>query len=91
MLLDSTSVDLYFHTLHALQRNLVLSASAGTGKTHALVGVVVHLLVVGRETKRGRKTPLDPSRIVATTFSRKAAAEIGARITQELERLAHSQ
>ena len=27
--------------LYALPRNLVLAASAGTGKTHALVGVVV--------------------------------------------------
>lgn len=66
-------------SLYAMKRNLVLAASAGTGKTHALVGVVVHLLLGER---------LDPSRIVATTFSRKAAAEIRARVTAELERLA---
>jgi ATP-dependent helicase/nuclease subunit A len=76
-------------TIYAFPRNLVLAASAGTGKTHALVGVVVHLLVRDRAPrKRGKAQPLDPSRIVATTFSRKAAAEIRTRVTQELERLA---
>lgn len=76
-------------TLYAFPRNLVLAASAGTGKTHALVGVVVHLLVRDRAPRKGGKAqPLDPSRIVATTFSRKAAAEIRTRVTQELERLA---
>lgn len=75
--------------LYALPRNLVLAASAGTGKTHALVGVVVHLLVRDRAARgRGRAQPFDPSRVVATTFSRKAAAEIRARVTHELERLA---
>ncbi len=69
--------------LYAMPRNLVLAASAGTGKTHALVGVVVHLLVGGRADGA-----VDPSRIVATTFSRKAASEIRARVTSEVERLA---
>jgi ATP-dependent helicase/nuclease subunit A len=82
-------------SLYALPRNLVLAASAGTGKTHVLVGVVVHLLVTDRAARargsgraRGPAAPLDPSRVVATTFSRKAAAEIRTRVTQELERLA---
>ena len=65
--------------LYAMPRNLVLAASAGTGKTHALVGVVVHLLVGGRVGGA-----VDPSRIVATTFSRKAASEIRARVTTEV-------
>jgi len=74
-------------------RNLVLAASAGTGKTHALVGVVVHLLLGAtepREDADGYFEPrmIDPARIVATTFSRKAAAEMRARLTRELERLA---
>ena len=74
---------------YAFPRNLVLAASAGTGKTHALVGVVVNLLVGDRPPRKGgRAAPIDPSRIVATTFSRKAAAEIRARVTQALERLA---
>ncbi|AKV04782.1 putative ATP-dependent DNA helicase [Labilithrix luteola] len=74
--------------LYAPTKNLVLAASAGTGKTHALVGVIVHLLVAGPRTAGAtRSKPVDPSRIVATTFSRKAAAEIRARVTHELERL----
>lgn len=77
--------------LYALPNNLVLAASAGTGKTHALVGVVVNLLIRDRAQRgRGRPEPLDPSRVVATTFSRKAAAEIRSRVTLELERLASS-
>ncbi|MBS2017615.1 MAG: UvrD-helicase domain-containing protein [Deltaproteobacteria bacterium] len=75
---------------YAFPRNLVLAASAGTGKTHALVGVVVSLLVGDRAPRKGGKhAPIDPSRVVATTFSRKAAAEIRARVTQALERIAN--
>ncbi len=69
--------------LYAMPRNLVLAASAGTGKTHALVGVVVHLVIGGRPGGA-----VDPARIVATTFSRKAAAEIRGRVVSEIERLA---
>jgi ATP-dependent helicase/nuclease subunit A len=69
-------------SLYAMPRNLVLAASAGTGKTHALVGVVIHLVVGGRAGGA-----VDPSRIVATTFSRKAASEIRARVANEIERL----
>ena len=68
--------------LYAMPRNLVLAASAGTGKTHALVGVVLHLLLGGRPGGA-----VDAARIVATTFSRKAAAEIRARVTSEVEKL----
>lgn len=77
-------------SLYAPDKNLVLAASAGTGKTHALVGVVVHLLVVGPNvpSARARVVPVDPSRIVATTFSRKAASEIRARVSLELDKLA---
>jgi ATP-dependent helicase/nuclease subunit A len=76
-------------TLYAFRRNLVVAASAGTGKTHGLVGVLVHLLLGASELgEKGRlHDPVDPARVVATTFSRKAAAEIRARIVEELERL----
>lgn len=70
------------HHPFSLRRNRVVAASAGTGKTHMLVGVLVHLLL-GSEGE-----PVSPSRIVATTFSRKAAREIRTRLTRELERLA---
>jgi ATP-dependent helicase/nuclease subunit A len=75
--------------LFAFPRNLVLAASAGTGKTHSLVGVVVHALLGASEIgENGLHAPVDPARIVATTFSRKAAAEIRARIAEGLEALA---
>jgi hypothetical protein len=54
--------------------NVVLEASAGTGKTSVLVGRYVNLL------KRG----VDPSNILAITFTRKAAAEMRERILREL-------
>ncbi|MEZ4259238.1 MAG: UvrD-helicase domain-containing protein [Polyangiaceae bacterium] len=64
------------------EKNLVLAASAGTGKTFTLVGILVRVLL-GR-TALGA---VEPHRAVATTFSRKAAAEIHARVTEELTRI----
>ena len=58
--------------------NLVMTAGAGTGKTSLLVERV--LMDVA-----GRGTPLE--RIVAITFTEKAAAEMRIRIAQALERL----
>ncbi|MDB4998622.1 MAG: putative ATP-dependent helicase, partial [Myxococcaceae bacterium] len=77
--------------LFAFRRNLVLAASAGTGKTYTLVGVLVHLMLGASELGKPAGTlhgPIDPNRIVATTFSRKAAAEIRSRVAIELEHLA---
>ena len=76
-------------TLYGFKRNLVVAASAGTGKTHALVGVLVHLALGAAQNEHGGLAePVPLSRIVATTFSRKAAAEIRARLVRELTRLA---
>ena len=46
--------------------NVVLEASAGTGKTTVLVARYVNLLMRG----------VDPANILAITFTRKAAAEM---------------
>lgn len=71
----------------SLSRNTVLAASAGTGKTFHLTGALVHLLVGASELCTDDQ-PLDVSRIVGTTFSRKAAGEIRERVVVHLERLA---
>jgi ATP-dependent helicase/nuclease subunit A len=54
--------------------NVVLEASAGTGKTSVLVSRYVNLLKAG----------VDPANILAITFTRKAAAEMRERIVREL-------
>ncbi len=58
--------------------NVVLEASAGTGKTTVLVSRYVNLLQAG----------VDPSNILAITFTRQAAAEMRDRIIRRLRRSA---
>jgi ATP-dependent helicase/nuclease subunit A len=55
-------------------QNVVLEASAGTGKTRVLVDRYVNLLLAG----------VEPERILAITFTRKAAAEMRQRIVARL-------
>jgi ATP-dependent helicase/nuclease subunit A len=56
--------------------NVVLEASAGTGKTHVLVDRYLNLLSHG----------VDPGNILAITFTRKAASEMRGRIITELRK-----
>jgi ATP-dependent helicase/nuclease subunit A len=59
-------------------QNVVLEASAGTGKTRVLVERYVNLLLAG----------VEPERILAITFTRKAAAEMRQRIIARLREAA---
>ncbi|MEI6232807.1 MAG: UvrD-helicase domain-containing protein [Planctomycetota bacterium] len=83
-----------------LTRNRVISASAGTGKTHTLTALYLGLLE-GRlapggklldenewlaQARAGTLTPMRPGEIVAVTFTEKAAAELLERTRAALER-----
>jgi ATP-dependent helicase/nuclease subunit A len=58
--------------------NVVLEASAGTGKTRVLVDRYVRLILAG----------VEPANILAITFTRKAAAEMRERVLAALRRRA---
>lgn len=66
-----------------LDRNLVLAAGAGSGKTHALVTVAL-----GLYAGAGGRAPIDPARVWAVTFTEKAAAELRQRVADRALRLA---
>ncbi|MBF0254611.1 MAG: UvrD-helicase domain-containing protein [Candidatus Omnitrophica bacterium] len=61
--------------LRAAARHVVVAAGAGSGKTRVLVERYVHAITVER---------LRPERIIAITYTQKAAAEMRRRITDEL-------
>jgi ATP-dependent exoDNAse (exonuclease V) beta subunit len=63
-----------------LDSTLIVEAAAGTGKTTALVGRIVSILRAGR-------TGLD--KIVAVTFTEKAAGEMKLRLRAELDEARH--
>ncbi len=61
-------------------QDLVVRAGAGTGKTHALVTLYLHL--VGGVTAARRRVP--PGKIAVVTFTEKAAGELKERIRGRL-------
>jgi ATP-dependent exoDNAse (exonuclease V) beta subunit len=66
------------------ERDLVVQAGAGTGKTHALVTLYLHL--VGGLTAARRAVA--PPRIAVVTFTDKAAGELKERVRARLSKLA---
>ena len=62
--------------------SFVLEASAGTGKTHTLIGRILHLVL----EKGPQGPPLRLAEICAITFTEKAADEMKARLRLELEK-----
>jgi len=65
-------------------RNVVVVAGAGTGKTTLLVNRLVYLLMK-------EPAPVPVTQIVALTFTNKAATEMKVRLRERLAVLAHSQ
>lgn len=59
---------------HALNNVSMITASAGTGKTYSLMGEIAQAINNGTQ----------PSQILATTFTKKAAAELIDRVQAEL-------
>ncbi|WP_437784813.1 UvrD-helicase domain-containing protein [Sorangium sp. So ce1097] len=78
--------------IYAFRRNVVVAASAGTGKTHRLTALYVLLTLgltsIGRPDAGSAAAPVPPDRIVATTFSRAAAREIAHRVERSLREIA---
>ncbi|WP_437736995.1 UvrD-helicase domain-containing protein [Sorangium sp. So ce1335] len=78
--------------IYAFRRNVVVAASAGTGKTHRLTALYVLLTLgltsLGRPDAASAAPPVPPDRIVATTFSRAAAREIAHRVERSLREIA---
>jgi ATP-dependent helicase/nuclease subunit A len=60
----------------SIDETLVVEAAAGTGKTTALVGRILRVIASG----------VDVARIVAVTFTEKAAGELKLRVREEIER-----
>lgn len=67
-----------------LAENVVMAASAGTGKTYNLVGVLLYAMLLGSHSG----APIEPARILATTFSKRAAEEVRERVVGELSLVA---
>ncbi len=63
-----------------LETTLIIEAAAGTGKTTALVSRIVAVIASGRSTLE---------RVVAVTFTEKAAGELKLRLRAEIERARH--
>src|SRR5436309_13756851 len=61
----------------SLDESLIVEAAAGTGKTTELIQRIVNVLRTGRTTV---------DRIVAVTFTRKAAGELRLRLRVELDK-----
>ena len=70
-------------SLFTLAQSAVVQAGAGTGKTHSLITLCLHLL-----GGAGRAEPMPPARLWALTFTEKAAAELSARLRQRVDGLA---
>ena len=68
--------------VHCIDKNIAVSAGAGSGKTRVLVRRFLYLLELGIRQPSDTVRPRD---ILAVTFTRKAAAEMRGRIREGIE------
>ncbi|TLD40323.1 MAG: ATP-dependent nuclease, subunit A [Candidatus Jettenia ecosi] len=66
------------------ERNIVVTAGAGTGKTTLLVNRILHVLL-GHKKLQTEESPIQ--KVVAMTFTEKAASDIKMRLLGELEKI----
>ncbi len=66
------------------EKNIVVTAGAGTGKTTLLVNRMLHT-ILGHTRFHGEESPI--CRIVAMTFTEKAASDMKVRLMEELEKI----
>ena len=69
--------------IHCIDRNVSVSAGAGSGKTRVLVQRFLYIVSMGI---RNPEKKVLPQEILAVTFTRKAAAEMRERIRKEMEK-----
>ena len=69
--------------VHCIDKNVAVSAGAGSGKTRVLVQRFVYILGLGLRQPSDKVLPRE---ILAVTFTRKAAAEMRDRIRNEIEK-----
>lgn len=67
-----------------LERNIVVTAGAGTGKTTLLVERMLHV-ILGHKRFKNEESPI--RRVMAMTFTEKAASEMKVRLMGELEKI----
>ncbi len=68
--------------IHCIDKNVAVSAGAGSGKTGVLVQRFLYILGLGLRHSSDR---VSPKEILAVTFTRKAAAEMSRRIRDDIE------
>jgi len=71
------------HAAYSIDKNMLVSAGAGSGKTHVLVERYVEILKQNAE--------LGLNNLIAVTFTRKAAAEMRSRLKLKFNKLAQQE
>jgi ATP-dependent helicase/nuclease subunit A len=79
--------EVFYATACDPQRNVVVQACAGAGKTWMLVSRILRALL---QAEHSADKPLAPQEILAITFTKKAAGEMRQRLQEWLQEFAHA-